>query len=481
MSYSKDSITLTVTKINKTIVTISKTDVGFILEDLMQTSKLELHTDSGQFLSRGDILYFTDHGLTKRINYLNGKLVLENSEFPIVKTNEGFKINIIKDNIRMPNIIFEKKPKWLCIDDSYLFWNDNEWYWVRGNRVFSSKVNGFISTISLNKNILFICYRREDRTYFSLFSDKQMLVKEKFLTDKIANQSTIINHQVIVSLSCWPSNKLLYLSVKNYCSKIIDIGKHIHSLTNFENILYAVTSSLTEEPKLELIDEHYKSYNQFELLKLNGNQSFFFPANNSDELIVFLHGGPIGSWINVYNPVVKALKDLNYNLILFNSTGSTTHSNKSTYKAMDFGRSDLYELVDAINKFKLMYKRIHLIGESYGGYLAWLYASKFPSDIRTVTILNGFIDPEDLISNNPAIKVLKRTLPQPNVTSPVGVKALYVGSLRDQLINVQSILTKCNNLNIKSRVIDSPHTIKKISHTTYIINEIKSFIKENFY
>lgn len=471
-----------ITTMNESLIAIYKNENGFLLEDLITKSNINISTCCGYFLGEGEGLFFVDINCSYQIIYDRKEFSLHPKKLPFINENERYFLNIPESKKLASNYYFKAKPNWYSVNNNYIFWNNDNWIWILDNSIVTGKVEGTILTATFNKDVVFLCYRRGDKTYYSCSTPSTTNSHENLLTKEIAKGCTFIEDKVVVSISSWPSDKLLIINFDSRTNtKFITPHSYIHGITSFNNKIYALMSSFKRRPTIEPLHLEKIYFSDYELLNLNNNQSFYFPEHN-DNLIVFLHGGPIGSWVNIYNPIVEALSDLNQSILLLNNSGSVTYSNKPSYRAIDYGRKDLKELTKTINQFKTKYKKIHLIGESYGGYLAWLYATN-SCLIETVTILNGFVDPRDLISDNPAIKVLKKTLPIPStqyIQHPCK-KALYIGANEDKLISVERTVERCKELNIIPCIINSPHNVEKQSEINKIIYTLKSFIEVNCY
>ncbi|WP_430626699.1 alpha/beta fold hydrolase [Sulfobacillus thermotolerans] len=231
-----------------------------------------------------------------------------------------------------------------------------------------------------------------------------------------------------------------------------------------ESRLYGIASSAISPP---VLTELYPQANVVSTKTIRthyytDNPSIVIPGSNQN-LVIFLHGGPIGCWHNTYNPIAEALSSQGFHVILFNSSGSNV-GGKSRFLAADYGRVDLHELFQAFCEMTEDYptSAIHIVGDSYGGYLAWLFAiqmQKLPRRIRSLVILNGFMSPDDLQSDNPAVRVLKKCLPNPAFRRPDVDKILFVTSRNDRLICSVGIELNCSTMGIPCKVMNSGHQI----------------------
>lgn len=119
-----------------------------------------------------------------------------------------------------------------------------------------------------------------------------------------------------------------------------------------------------------------------EYLRIN-NHVLFTKKIGSGDPVLFLHGGP-GLFHDYLIPPFKQLSS-NYKLIFFDQRGSGASSalNPNQPICINDFVADIESLRQALN-----YSTITLIGHSWGGLLAVLYAAKFGKNLKSMILVD---------------------------------------------------------------------------------------------
>lgn len=116
--------------------------------------------------------------------------------------------------------------------------------------------------------------------------------------------------------------------------------------------------------------------------------------------VVFIHG-ILGFYKNFYN-LAKNLSSY-HQVLLYDQRGHGKSKHKSAYTLLHFVQ-DLKQLLE-----KLQWQSVTLIGHSFGGYVAYLFAKLYPQSVTKMLIIDS--SPWPLESNRDKIKKLLRDLP----------------------------------------------------------------------
>jgi proline iminopeptidase len=113
------------------------------------------------------------------------------------------------------------------------------------------------------------------------------------------------------------------------------------------------------------------------------NIKIFYKIMGSGEPVFVLHGGP-GMFHDYFLPYMEKLAK-QYTLVFYDQRGngqSLINISVETY-TFDLHVKDLEEL-----RKSLGFKKIHLMGHSFGGYLAMRYAIKYSQNLKSLILLN---------------------------------------------------------------------------------------------
>ncbi|MBO9617175.1 MAG: alpha/beta hydrolase [Dyadobacter sp.] len=121
----------------------------------------------------------------------------------------------------------------------------------------------------------------------------------------------------------------------------------------------------------------------------------------SDEPILFLHGGPGSSAVYFEATTAQKLADEGFYVIIYDRRGEG-RSRDST------ARMNYEEFFEDLNTIYQKYhlNRAHIIGFSFGGLVATLYAEKHPEKVRSVVLASALVSQQ--ASYNTILKSVER-------------------------------------------------------------------------
>lgn len=158
------------------------------------------------------------------------------------------------------------------------------------------------------------------------------------------------------------------------------IVKH-DSLNSYINI-YKDTVKLLKTINIKPLDFKSKSGNNLSGLLLT-------PKNNLRTDLIFLHFHGSGSNVSEYHfPLMTKFAEKGYQVYTFDYSGYGFSEGKATRKTV---LTDAYSALDFIkNNPEFKDKKIILLGQSYGGYLASVVGSNRQNDIEGIVIEGAF-------------------------------------------------------------------------------------------
>lgn len=110
----------------------------------------------------------------------------------------------------------------------------------------------------------------------------------------------------------------------------------------------------------------------------------WYQSVGAGEPLLLLHGGPGAS--SIYLEALLSLSEQGYQVVRYDQLGSDRSdqpNDPSLWTVERFCRE-----VDVVRK-ALGFEKMHLLGQSWGSFLALEYALTFPSALRTVTLYSG--------------------------------------------------------------------------------------------
>ncbi len=117
---------------------------------------------------------------------------------------------------------------------------------------------------------------------------------------------------------------------------------------------------------------------------------FYYIINNHSKkgVIVFLNGvmASTSSWINQYDE----LKKLGYKIIMHDFVGQLKSDKFEGVYSFEKHVEDVRQLLQNIGA-----KNPHLIGTSYGGEVAMKYASMYPKEMQSITVIDSTSEVDD--------------------------------------------------------------------------------------
>jgi len=119
------------------------------------------------------------------------------------------------------------------------------------------------------------------------------------------------------------------------------------------------------------------------LAEINGTE-LYFKRIGEGEPVVVLHGGPVLEH-GYLVPYLEPLAD-RYELIFFDQRLSGRSS--ADLDSTEVRLSEFVEDIEGLRR-RMDLDKIHLLGHSWGGFLAMNYALKYPSSLRSLVLLNS--------------------------------------------------------------------------------------------
>ncbi len=116
---------------------------------------------------------------------------------------------------------------------------------------------------------------------------------------------------------------------------------------------------------------------------VNGTQIYYEITGDeiSNETIVFLNGGLSSK--NLWEPLVPTFKKFGFKVLLNDLRGQLLSDKPEGPYTFDMHLEDLKDLLDSLN-----IKNVHLVGTSYGGIIAQLFAIKYPTRVRSLSLID---------------------------------------------------------------------------------------------
>lgn len=124
------------------------------------------------------------------------------------------------------------------------------------------------------------------------------------------------------------------------------------------------------------------SNSKYEALKLKESEIEIWNFEGNREHILLINGDP---GVPTYmEPIAKRLNEKGFNVILYNQrgTGNSVSLNKK------FSTEDHVNDIEGIRKH-LKISKLHIIGHSWGGLLAQLYNSEYPSNVKSLLLISS--------------------------------------------------------------------------------------------
>src|SRR5882757_1828215 len=120
-------------------------------------------------------------------------------------------------------------------------------------------------------------------------------------------------------------------------------------------------------------------------MMINGlNTNVQLVPADGEQTVVFLHGMGTDSLASFYLTMAPPVAAAGINVISYDLRGhGKTDRPMSGYTMADFV-ADLHDLLE-----QLAVDQVHLIGNSFGGTLAFSYASAYPSNVRSIVCIES--------------------------------------------------------------------------------------------
>ena len=122
-------------------------------------------------------------------------------------------------------------------------------------------------------------------------------------------------------------------------------------------------------------------------------------GNSKNKPIIFLHGGPGYNSVSFEATTAQKLADAGFYVIVYDRRGEGRSEDKNT----KFTFQETFNDLNAIYK-KYGLKKANLIGHSFGGIIATLFAEKFPKSIKSIILVSAPVSLQETFRT-----ILKRT------------------------------------------------------------------------
>jgi dipeptidyl aminopeptidase/acylaminoacyl peptidase len=194
-----------------------------------------------------------------------------------------------------------------------------------------------------------------------------------------------------------------------------------------QQVTHALVGGLRSADMVEPYLVHYPSrdgkwtLSAFAYVPNNIQRNGKFPA------IVYIHGGPAGQSVDLFNRFIQYIVNQGYLVIAPNYRGSTGYGKQFTDANLgDAGGGDLNDVLDAAEWIKksgfVDPKKMIVMGGSYGGYLSMMAVTKAPdmwaAAVSIVPFVNWFTE---IANEDPSL----REYDLATMGDPVKNKALY--------------------------------------------------------
>lgn len=164
---------------------------------------------------------------------------------------------------------------------------------------------------------------------------------------------------------------------------------------------FIFASSLIDPPRIYALNSLNEEGSQVELiswdLEIDGKIRTIpgLSLGKKGKIVIFLGGGPGARIMNEFSPVVSKIASAGYTIWIPGVSGTAGISREHYSRIYtNWGKADAEELISIIRLAKKQAEEVHIIGHSYGGFLALLAAeSGFPD---SVIAIGPFVSPQDL-------------------------------------------------------------------------------------
>lgn len=195
-------------------------------------------------------------------------------------------------------------------------------------------------------------------------------------------------------------------------------------------------------------------------------QGWFFYKKQNKPVIINLHGGPHAYSGNSYSAITSNFLKDGFDMFQLNYSGSTSFG--ENFKQSIYGQPGQKECLDIYYACQFLIKekgyspdQIFLQGDSYGGFLALLFAGKFPGCCRKIVSVIGIGDLEDCYENFPdQLKAL--------------FDRLFLGNIKEKKLAYQ----KSNPINYLSRVKDEILIVNGLNDSRCPAGQMEKYIKK---
>jgi dipeptidyl aminopeptidase/acylaminoacyl peptidase len=194
-----------------------------------------------------------------------------------------------------------------------------------------------------------------------------------------------------------------------------------------QQVTHSLLGGLRSEDLVEPYLVHYPSRDGKWTISAFLYVPFNMQRNGQNAAIVYIHGGPTGQTMNVFNRFIQYAANQGYMVLAPNYRGSTGYGKEFQQADLfDMGGGDLEDVLAGVDWIKqtghLDPNKIAVMGGSYGGYMTMLAVTKAPdvwaAGVAIVPFVNWFTE---IGNEDPALQQSDRA----TMGDPVKNKALF--------------------------------------------------------
>jgi len=171
-----------------------------------------------------------------------------------------------------------------------------------------------------------------------------------------------------------------------------------------QQITHSLLGGMRSEDLVEPYLVHYPSRDGRWTISAFLYVPYNMARNGQNAAIVYIHGGPTGQTMNVFNRFIQFAANQGYMVLAPNYRGSTGYGKEfQQANLFDMGGGDLQDILAGVDFIKqtghLDPKKIAVMGGSYGGYMTMMAVTKAPdiwaAGIAIVPFVNWFTEMEN--------------------------------------------------------------------------------------
>ena len=286
-----------------TLLTITRTEEGALLEN--EDSRLLVKEDF-QIVGRDEYLHLCLRSGPRGIRKIGGRIKLIPAFVPATLFGD--------DHIPVSDLGMRRSSGSLC------FWYKDSWIWRSNSRRSQGQIGetnilaaapspGFLALVYVKDHVPFLKLVDHDNT-----TGTDIPLSLSTINDLCWYRETVL---AIAGIHEVNSN-IVFIDVISKRATEIAYDGTISALAVSESRLYGMTASAISSPALAQLypQVNVVSTQTIRTHYYTDNPSIVIPGSNQN-LVIFLHGGPIGCWHNTYNPITEALSSQGFHVMSF--------------------------------------------------------------------------------------------------------------------------------------------------------------------